>query len=470
MTARQLINEITDLGTWIELPTLSPRHVDPDYGAQLKRAAIRAGESESVVTGTGSVDGEPFVLVVSEFGFLGGSVGQAAVDLVLRAIETALERHLPLLMAPCSGGTRMQEGAAAFARMIEIAGALDRHREAGLLSVSYLRHPTTGGVLATWGSLSSITFAEPDALLGFLGPKVFAELRGAPFPGGIQHSSHLAAHGLVDAIVTVDQLRSSCGALSRSLRLARGEDVASRPPTFADDSEGHRALAPDVSQDGLRPAGAILDAFDERVFLSGDESGSLNTGAQLVLARWNDLAVVCFALGTSLDDPDTSVGDLRVARRGMRLAKELRLPYLALVDTPGAELSVHAETSGMAREIARCLREMAALPVPTISVLLDRGCGGAALALLGGRMRIAMHGSWLSPLPLEGASVLLFGTPNRATEAGRRQRVHAPELLEDGVVDVVLECSPFEDLSTPVLDAVRRTVRRSPSSDPSSAA
>src|SRR5690606_13950742 len=139
--------------------------------------------------------------------FLAGTIGVAAADRLVRAIERATRERLPLLAATASGGTRMQEGTLAFVQMVKISDAVMAHRAAGLPYLVYLRHPTTGGVFASWGSLGHLTAAEPGALVGFLGPRVYESLRGHPFPEGVQVAENLHAHSLVDAVLEPRELR-----------------------------------------------------------------------------------------------------------------------------------------------------------------------------------------------------------------------------------------------------------------------
>ncbi|MGH3371603.1 MAG: carboxyl transferase domain-containing protein, partial [Nocardioidaceae bacterium] len=128
----------------------------------------------------------------------------------------------------------------------------------------------------------------------------------------------------------------------------------------------------------------------------------------------------------------------REARRGMRLAEELGLALVAVTDTPGADLSPHAEEGALAGEIARCLADMSALSVPSVSLLLGQGCGGGALALLPAGRVIAAEHAWLSPLPPEGASAIVHHDIEHAAEMTERQRVGASALLADGIVDTVV--------------------------------
>ena len=171
---------------------------------------------------------------MGEFGFLAGSIGRAAADRLVAAVERATAEGLPLLAAPVSGGTRMQEGTPAFVQMVRISAAVAAHKAAGLPYLVYLRHPTTGGVMASWGSLGHVTVAEPGALVGFLGPRVYEALYGKPFPEGVQTAENLYAHGIIDAVLAAGRDRAT-SSTARSTILhgaaARHRAGARRPPT-----------------------------------------------------------------------------------------------------------------------------------------------------------------------------------------------------------------------------------------------
>ncbi|WP_308020308.1 acetyl-CoA carboxylase carboxyltransferase subunit beta, partial [Streptomyces sp. LS1784] len=208
LTAHQLIGLLVDPGgfrSWDEPPTSD--RTDPGYRASLDRAQERTGLDEAVLTGVGLVDGRPVALIASEFGFLGGSIGVATAERITRAVERATAERLPLLALPVSGGTRMQEGSAAFLCMLRITAAVQTHRAAGLPYLTYLRNPTMGGVFASWGTLGQLVLAEPGARLGFLGPRVYEELRGVELPPDVQRAETLAGRGLVDAVVPPQELR-----------------------------------------------------------------------------------------------------------------------------------------------------------------------------------------------------------------------------------------------------------------------
>lgn len=208
ISARELLGELLDPDSFVGWDR-PPIEVDADarYRAERRAAAERSGADESVLTGAGRLRGRPVAVIACEFGFLAGSIGVAAAERIVTAIERATELGLPLVASPTSGGTRMQEGTVAFVQMVKIAGAVAAHKAAGHPYLVYLRHPTMGGVFASWGSLGHMTFAEPGALIGFLGPRVYEALYGRPFPPGVQTAENLYRNGVIDGVVPVRVFR-----------------------------------------------------------------------------------------------------------------------------------------------------------------------------------------------------------------------------------------------------------------------
>lgn len=553
-TARELIEIVTAPGSWRcwDEPVPEPP-ADPEYRADLARARARTGLDESVLTGEGLLAGARVALVVCEFGFLAGSIGVAAGERLVRAVRRATAERLPLLAAPASGGTRMQEGTVAFVQMVKVTAAIAAHKAAGLPYLVHLRHPTTGGVFASWGSLGHVTTAEPGALIGFLGPRVHEALYGERFPEGVQLAEHLHAHGLVDAVLPTAELPA---AAARALRVLRGAadpvgavgavgaansensaepadfvggppappSGAASPPSGAASPSSGAPSPSDTGSPGGVPGGAagrggavapgraggpdaaesirrsrrperpgvralLRVAADDVTPLSGTGAGEHDPGMLLALARVGGTPCVVLGHdrgedagagegpgpdrnaprplpGTAAPDtgrgmePGTGLGTepgtgpmvdaagvgqplgpagLRTARRGMRIAAELGLPLLTVVDTAGAALSREAEEGGLAGEIARCLADLVTLPTPTLCLLLGQGAGGGALALLPADRVLAARHAWLSPLPPEGASAILYRTTERAYEVAARQGVRSADLLAAGIVDRVVE-------------------------------
>ncbi|MGC0420448.1 carboxyl transferase domain-containing protein [Embleya sp. AB8] len=451
--ALDLIDGVLDPGSfraWNDpLPTLAAP--DPDYAAELAAARARTGLDEALVTGEGLIHGRRVAVVACEFDFLAGSIGVAGAERLTRAVERATAEGLPLVASPTSGGTRMQEGTVAFLQMVKISAAVATHRAAGLPYLVYLRHPTTGGVFASWGSLGHVTAAQPGALIGFLGPRVYEALHDRPFPAGVQVAENLYEHGLIDAVVPAAELRE---VVIKVLDVLDPGPVPTAPAVLP-----AAAPPPDVpawtsvrrSRDPGRPGLRTLLRYGARSVtpLRGTGEGESEPALRLVLARFGTgpgPGAPCVVLGhdrtrQSEHGPFGPAG-LRQARRGMRLAAELGLPLVTVVDTAGAALSREAEEGGLAGEIARCLAELVLLPAPTVCLLLGQGSGGGALALLpADRVICAQHG-WLSPLPPEGAAAILYRSTERAAELAGRQRIRAADLYRDGIVDRVVPEQP----------------------------
>lgn len=444
-TARELIELVLDddsYETW-DAPIDLGVH-PPDYRAQLERAAERAGTDESVLTGSGRVRGRPVAFVVNEFGFLAGSIGIAAATRIAAAVRRATAEGLPILASTASGGTRMQEGTRAFVQMVEISRALMEHRAAGLPYLVHLRHPTTGGVYASWGSLGHVTVAEPGALVGFLGPKVYEALNDEPFPEGVQLAENLAAKGIIDAVVPAEELPALVDhALGVLVDPASDGRLVRRTPIVAGTTSDH-PVWDDIQvtrRDGrVGVRDLIRYGATGTLRLRGTDEGERDDSVLTALTRLDGQPCVVVGQDRSRQSEATPMGPgaLREARRAMELAEELRLPLVTVIDTPGAELSAEAEEGAIAGEIARCIAGLVTLTVPTVSVILGQGCGGGALALLPARTVLATERGWLSPLPPEGASVIVHGDTSHAAEMAAQQKVGALDLLASGDVHAVI--------------------------------
>jgi acyl-CoA carboxylase subunit beta len=455
--ARTLRDRVLDAGSWKswDVPVLRGE-ISPEYARELADAAAKTRQDESIITGEGLLNGRRVAVVAGEFGFLAGSIGVAAAERLIAAVERATEEGLPLLAAPVSGGTRMQEGTVAFLQMVGITAAIARHKQAGLPYLVYLRNPTFGGVLASWGSLGHVTIAEPGASIGFLGARVYEALYGEPFPEGVQTAEHMAERGLIDAVVPHAEIGQVA---DRALRVLAARQTwhldvrgAERPTdadgTDADDPEDGRSAWEVVTasrredRPGVRRL--LRTAATDVVGLSGTGAGEKDPGLLLALARFGGAPCVVLGQdrrGQSLTAP-MGPAALREARRGMHLAEELRLPLVTLIDTPGAALSREAEEGGMAGEIARCLHDLVILQAPTLAVLLGQGTGGGALALVPADRVLAAANGWLGPLPPEGASAIVYRTVDRADEMAQHQGVRATDLWRAGIVDRVVPERP----------------------------
>lgn len=319
-----------------------------------------------------------------------------------------------------------------------------------------------GGVFASWALQAHITVGEPDALLGFLGPKVYAALTGEEFPAGIQTAEHLHDHGILDAVLERSAFRDYAARFLRLWDLGRRTaqcplplssaattDPGGTPPTMS----ANAWSAVEKTRESSRPGvSELLSSAASEVHLLSPAGPPRSAGTiRTALANFGGLPAVLVgtdrrlaATGASL-----STGAFAAARRAMDLAENLRLPLVTVIDTAGAELSAQAEEDGIAREISRTLSRMLELRTPTVAVLLGEGTGGGALALFPADRVIAASSAWLAPLPPEGASAIRYGDTAHAAEIATSQRVSAACMLEDGLVDETFPEEPHDRGGSP---------------------
>lgn len=441
------------------------------YAERLRLTSERSGVNESIITGRATVFGHPAVLIAGEFGFLAGSLGVAAAERLIRAFERATELRLPVIALPISGGTRMQEGTAAFIQMAACAAAVRRLRDAGLLYVAYLRNPTTGGVLASWASLAHVTFAEPGALIGMTGPRVAKEMTGAAFPEGVQVAENLVAHGVVDDVVAPESLKARLVPLLASMNTRQEEWHPSvEPTTLPDGAEVDAWEAVEWSRKPERAGVAeLLDACSatEVTGIRGDGAGEDDPGCPVGITRLCGITVVVVAQWRRPGERGASLtaAGYRKARRGMMLAGELGLPLVTIIDTAGAAITPHDEEGGLGATIAECLATMSVLSTPTLSVLLGEGTGGGAIALLPADRVIAAEHAWLSPIAPEGASAILFRTADRAPQVAAAQAIASTDLRRLGIVDTVVpdaDSQAAQRLAAVVATELRQLLEQDP--------
>lgn len=455
IAARCRLEQLIDAGsfreTGQELMTSDPLGFSDrlPYTERLAQAYERTGSEESVITGIGSIKGQQAVVVVSEFGFLGGSMGAVMGERVALAFDLAASERLPFIAVTASGGARMQEGMLSLVQMATTTAAAMRLKQAGMPFISVLTDPTTAGVYASYASLADITLAEPEALIGFAGPRVYEMLSGhAPLPG-VQSAEFLYEHGWIDAITDRTRLRSMLATLLQLFHnpgKPRAGDRSTpyqsppRPPLGAWEAV-QLARHPD------RPTAQyyIHRMLTHFVELHGDR-GSGDDPA--VMCGIGDLAGSTVMV-VALERGDGSERELRrsgrarpdgyrKALRVMRLAGQLHLPLLTLIDTPGAWLDPETDAHGLAPSIAACLGEMAVLPVPTIAAVIGEGGSGGALAL-GVADRILMQENAVySVIAPEGAAAIIYRDVKRAPDVAAALKLSATDCHMLGVVDTVV--------------------------------
>ncbi|MDQ0396045.1 acetyl-CoA carboxylase, carboxyltransferase subunit beta [Labrys monachus] len=232
MTATQRLTMIFDEGKWedIALPEVV---VDPlkfrdekRYTDRLRDARLKTGMQDAIKLGVGAMDGVPVAVAVQDFDFMGGSLGMAAGEAVVKGLLTAVERGLPFIMFAASGGARMQEGILSLMQMPRTTVAIQRLREARKPYIVVLTNPTTGGVTASYAMLGDVQIAEPGALIGFAGPRVIEQTIREKLPEGFQRSEYLREHGMVDMVVHRNELKPTLARLCRLMTRAPASEAA----------------------------------------------------------------------------------------------------------------------------------------------------------------------------------------------------------------------------------------------------
>jgi len=218
MPAEERIALVADPGSFRELfPGLKTRNPlsFPGYEESLSKSRDVTGEASAFLAGVCRIDGEKAAVGVLDGRFLMGSMGTAEGEKIARLAEYAAGHRIPLVIFSASGGARMQEGLFSLLQMAKTSAAVGRFRDAGGLFVSVLLHPATGGVSASYASLGDIILAEPDALIGFAGPRVIRQTIGETLPEGFQHAEFQLEHGMVDRIVERSELKTTLAAILR---------------------------------------------------------------------------------------------------------------------------------------------------------------------------------------------------------------------------------------------------------------
>ena len=303
----------------------------------------------------------------------------------------------------------MQEGIVSLMQMAKTSAALKRHSDAGLLYVSVLTDPTTGGVTASWAMLGDIILAEPHALIGFAGPRVIEQTIGQKLPKGFQRAEFLVEHGFVDRILPREEAKE---VLAEILRM-HGKDI-------------------EVSSEVL--------TLGDRLY--GDDAAIIGG-----IASFDGTPVTVIAEAKGADTKENirrnfgmpSPEGYRKALRLMKQAEKFHRPVICLVDTPGAFCGMEAEERGQGEAIARNLYEMSALKTPVLSIVISEGGSGGALALAVADEVWMMQNAIYSILSPEGFASILWKDGKRAPEAAEVMKLTAGDLKKLGIVEEIVE-------------------------------
>ena len=422
------------------------------YEEKVKSLKEKTGLSEAVVTGTASIEGNPAVIAVCDGRFLMASMGQVVGEKITRAVERATKEQLPVIIFACSGGARMQEGIVSLMQMAKTAAALKQHSDAGLLYVSVLTDPTTGGVTASFAMLGDVILAEPKALIGFAGPRVIEQTIGEKLPKGFQRSEFLLEHGFIDRIVERKEMRTVLANILQMHQNFKGSVTQS--PIQTGEKERQSVQEKDawervtISRKNDRPVGQdyIRTLFSDFLEFHGDRCYGDDPAIIGGIARFAGIPVTVIAQAKGKSTKENvahhfgmpSPEGYRKALRLMKQAEKFKRPILLFVDTPGAFCGIEAEERGQGEAIARNLFEMSSMKVPVLSVVIGEGGSGGALALAVADEVWMLENAIYSVLSPEGFASILWKDSKRASEAAEVMKLTAADLKKLGVIEAVI--------------------------------
>lgn len=422
------------------------------YEEKVKSLKEKTGLSEAVVTGKASIEGNPAVIAVCDGRFLMASMGQVVGEKITRAVERATKEQLPVIIFACSGGARMQEGIVSLMQMAKTAAALKQHSDAGLLYVSVLTDPTTGGVTASFAMLGDVILAEPKALIGFAGPRVIEQTIGEKLPKGFQRSEFLLEHGFIDRIVERKEMRTVLANILQMHQNFKGSVTQS--PIQAVEKERQSVQEKDawervtISRKNDRPVGQdyIRTLFFDFLEFHGDRCYGDDPAIIGGIARFAGIPVTVIAQAKGKSTKENvahhfgmpSPEGYRKALRLMKQAEKFKRPILLFVDTPGAFCGIEAEERGQGEAIARNLFEMSSMKVPVLSVVIGEGGSGGALALAVADEVWMLENAIYSVLSPEGFASILWKDSKRASEAAEVMKLTAADLKKLGVIEAVI--------------------------------
>ena len=420
------------------------------YTDKVRQLQEKTGLVEAVITGRASIGGQACAVGIMDSRFMMGSMGSVVGEKICRLFERSCEERLPVVLFTASGGARMQEGIISLMQMAKTSAAVGRFKASGLLYISVLTDPTTGGVTASFASQADIIISEPGTLIGFAGRRVIEGTIAQELPEGFQRAEFLLEHGFLDMIVPRARLAASLALL---LELHEKKNApASRPAPAQPAAASQTARSGSACLDLVRHPGrpVITDylplLFTDFIELHGDRGFGDDAAIWCGLGRFNGqpVTIIGHRKGrTILENAQSNFGmphpeGYRKALRLMRQAEKFARPVICLIDTSGAYCGIGAEERGQGEAIAQNILEMFELKTPLIGLVTGEGGSGGALAI-GVCDRLGMLSNAVySVISPRGFASLLWKDPGREKEAADILKITAPELKKLGICDSII--------------------------------
>ena len=453
MTARERIDLLADKGTFKEshkyLSSVAPLSFSRRgrYRKVLAHDQNRTGLTEAVVTGRCRIDGIEVMLVVLDFGFMGGSMGSVVGEKIAMALEAAARRELPVIALVSGGGARVQEGVLSLMQMAKTVAAANRLREKKAPFIVVLSNPSTGQAYASFANLADVILAEPGSLIGLSPLRTLREVSDRPLPLDAHTAEAHLSHGLLDNVVDREALQTRLATLLQILtgqKQGKGNHKELLKVELETPSDIGAWESITIAMNAERPLAMayIRSMLEHFIELRGDRASS------------DDRSIVG-GVGYLCGDPVVIIGQqrrpplegeryhvlpdgLRKAQRLINLAARFQLPVVTLIDTQGADPGLEAEEQGIGNAIATTLSLMAEAPVPIVSVIIGEGGSEGALALgLSDRILMQQYAIY-SPISLNHHLGGPFPDHMLDREAAEALMLTAQDCLELGIADQIV--------------------------------
>ena len=472
LPALRRINLLTDAGTFREMnQSLVP--LDPlsfsdhlSYRDRLSQAQSVTGLLEAVVTGTANIGGIHAVLAVTDFGFMGGSIGSAVGEKIAQAAEAAVRQRVPFVLVASGGTPRIREGMLSLMQMAKVVTTLKRLRKKQVPFIAVLGSPSSSYLFSSAASMADVILAEPGALIGFVPKKVVERASDKErLPKDYHTAEFYLRHGAVDAIVDRQRLKQHLALLLDLFSVKFRLTIANRARLRA--QEAPQAPAWERLQLARHEKRPSARDFVERITsnfveLHGDRVSADDQGMMIGMGYLAGEAVMVIGNDRGRDDDAGATrvtpAGLRKAQRALRMAERFKLPVITLIDTPGVLQSIEAEEQGIAAAVGETISSMSDLRTPIISVIIGEGGSEAAIALSVADRILMLENAIFTPITPEAAALILYRDPDKVEEVAEALKLTAYDCRTFGIVDVVVP-EP-EDGAHTNFDAAARQLER----------
>ena len=425
------------------------------YATKLIAGQKQTGLSDAILTGRCRIGGTETVLAVLDFHFMGGSMGSVVGEQITVAFEYATRHRLPVVTVVNSGGARIQEGIISLMQMPKTAAAVQRFHASGLLYLSILASPTTGGVFASFASLGDVILAEPKALIGFAGPRVAEQVTGQKLPAGSHRAEMLLTSGQLDAVTSRHDLPHVVASLLKATvvhakqRRSHSGHANELPLESAHAPWNAAWESVNLARHPDRPTARdyIRHLSPNFLELQGDRCYGDDPTVVAGLGDIDGRTVIFVGQERRHAAQDSHVGEIqtrprpegyRKAIRMMDLAAQLHCPLVTFVDTSGADPGDESERHGIGWSLAHCLSTMSSLPVPIVTAIIGEGASGGAVAFAVADHILMLQNAIYEVISPEGAATILYRDAQKARRVAEQLKLTAFDCRQLGVIDAII--------------------------------